>query len=123
MFLILNSLNLISDISQHIVYVRRQSNGHIIRCAKEEATAVYSINTDRDYSLERNSDFDEKYTLAEVDEIPPNVVAGYYFYRNGEFYITNEKQAELARMQASNDALAMIVDQEYRLMLLELGVQ
>ncbi len=100
MYLIINSENLIAEIAQHPSYVRRQDNGVVITCDKEHADAIYSNDTNTFYPTEKSGHLWESHTLVEVDSVPENVVAGYYFYHAGEFYTTEEKQAELEKAKA-----------------------
>lgn len=104
MFIILDSSNLIADISDNVRYVRRQDNGYIVGCEKEKAEAIYSANTDKFYLIEAVG-YSESHTLIKVDEIPSNVVAGQYYYRDGEYHMTEEKQ----KLQQMKDALDMLV--------------
>lgn len=107
MFLIINSNNLIAEISHHPCYVRRQSNGVVILCDKENADAIYSNDTDSFYPIEKIGYLCESHSLVEVDSVPENVVGGYYYYHAGEFYTTEENLKALAKSQAPD--LASIV--------------
>ncbi len=60
----------------------------VITCPKEEADAVYSAHTDRFYPLKSTGYGIEVYSIAEVEEIPAEVIADYYSYNGGEFAIT-----------------------------------
>ena len=122
MFLILNSSKLIVDISPHAHYVRRQDNGVVAGCGVGEADAIYSQSSDAFYPLAASGYLQDRHTLAEVSEVPSHVTTGYYYYHAGEFTTSEEKQAVLAQARAQEDMAEILVDQEYRLILLELGV-
>lgn len=97
MYLILNQNNLIADITPQARYVKSQSNGVTIGCGESDAEAVYSANTDTFYPLKTVLFVSESYTLHEVGAVPDNVTAGYYFYRNGEYYPADESQIPPSR--------------------------
>lgn len=99
MYLILNHAERIVDISEEACYVRRQKNGVITRCAEEDADAIYSANTDCFYPLEPTGYIGNGHKLVVVESVPDEVMAGYYFYHSGEFYMTegSEKELQLAK--------------------------
>lgn len=107
MYLIINSENLIAEIAEHPCYVRRQENGVVILSDKEHADAIYSNDSDKFYPLEKVGYLCESYRVVEVENIPDNVVAGYYFYHADEFYTTEANLTALAKSEAP--ALASIL--------------
>lgn len=107
MYLIINSKTLIAEVSQHACYVRRQKNGVVILSDKENADAIYSNDTNTFYPIEKVEYLCESYKLVEVDNVPENVVGGYYYYHAGEFYTTESDLTALAKSQAPE--LASIV--------------
>lgn len=122
MYLVLNSSNLIVDITSYAHYVRKQRNDVTVVCNQAEADAIYSANTDKFYPLEKTGYISDSYNLAEVFMLPPEVISGYYYFYSGEFYTSAELQAKLTQAKALEDMGEIIIDQEYRLTLLELGV-
>ena len=102
MYLILNQTNRIADITAHASYVRRQKNGVTITCPKEEADAIYSLDSDRFYPLDGIGYNADSYSLTEAAEIPPDVVAGYYYYHNGQFDITTSGKISLLRQKLTD---------------------
>lgn len=105
MYLIINSKKLIAEIAEHPSYVRQQTNGVIITCDKEHADAIYSNDSDAFYPIEKAGYLCESHTLIEVDSVPENVVAGYYFYHAGEFYITEENQIALDKERSAESLI------------------
>ena len=107
MYLILNHAERIVDISEEARYVRRQENGLIIGCAKEDADAIYSANADTFFPLEPTGYIGDGHTLVEVKAVPDNVTAGYYFYHSGDFYSTEAELKKLAQVQAESDLVPL----------------
>ena len=103
MYLILNHAGRIVDISEEARHVRRQQNGVVIGCEQKDADAIYSANTDAFYPIEPTGYIGDGHTLVKVKKVPPEVVAGYYFYHNGEFYSTEQELEKLARANAEAD--------------------
>ena len=108
MYLILNHAERIVDISEEARYVRRQENGLIVGCAKEDADAIYSANADAFFPLEPTGYIGDGHTLVEVKKVPDNVAAGYYFYHSGDFYSTEEELKKLAQAQAESDLVPLV---------------
>lgn len=100
MYLIINSRKLIAEICQHPSYVRRQDNGVVILSDKEHADAIYSNDSDTFWPTAPFGYVSESHTLVEVDIVPSEVKAGYYFYHAGEFYTTEKNLSALAKAQA-----------------------
>lgn len=105
MYLILNHAGRIVDISEEARHVRRQENGVVIGCEQKDADAIYSANTDAFYPIEPTGYIGDGHVLAAVKKVPPEVVAGYYFYHNGEFYSTEQELEKLAQAKAMADAV------------------
>lgn len=109
MYLIMDSENLVAEISQHPCYVRRQENGVVILSDEEHADAIYSNDSDKFYPLEKIGYLCESYHFIEVDSVPPEVVAGFYYYHAGEFYTTEENLTALARAKSPDITSIMFV--------------
>lgn len=105
MYLILNSTNRIVDISSQAQFVRRQANKVIVGCTQDKADAIYSANTDTFYPLDPIGYIGDGYTLREVEAVPDEVVAGYYFYHADEFYTTEDELSKLVLARAEADVL------------------
>lgn len=100
MYLITNSANLIVEICEHPCYVRRQTNGVVILSEKNTADAIYSNDSNTFWPTEKVGYLCDSHTLVEVENVPAEVVAGYYFYHAGEFYTTEANLNALAKAQA-----------------------
>lgn len=109
MYLILNTKNLIKEISNNSYYVRRQSNGVVIIAMQENADAIYSNDTDTFYPIEKINYLSDGHQLIELENIPENVIAGYWYYNAGEFYTTETNLKALARAKAPDVAGLMFV--------------
>lgn len=105
MYLILNHVGRIVNISEEARYVKRQENGIVVGCAKEVADAIYSTSTDTFYPLEPTGYLGDGHTLVEVNSVPAEVEAGYYFYQAGEFYSNEEELEKLGQARAAADAV------------------
>jgi hypothetical protein len=92
------------DVTPIAQYVKRQANGVTVQCAPEEADALLSTTADKFFPLESTGYIGDGHMLAEVEEVPPEVVPGYYFYHAGEFYAPEEELARLARDKAQAPA-------------------
>lgn len=100
MYLILDSTKRIVEICKHPCYVCRQDNNVVILSDLEHADAIYSNDSDSYWPTEKVGYLCESHTLVEVDSVPPEVVAGYYFYHAGEFYTTEANLTALAKAKA-----------------------
>lgn len=100
MYLILDSTDRIAEICEHPCYVRRQDNGVVILSDQEHADAIYSNDSDSFYPTEKLGYLCESHTLVEVESVPAEVVAGFYFYHAGEFYTTEANLTALAKAKA-----------------------
>jgi len=109
MYLILDSKNLIKEICEKPCYVRRQTNGVVILSERVKADAIYSNETDSFYPVDRIGYLCDSHKLAEVESVPENVVAGYWFFDGGEFYTTEARLKALARAKAPDIAGIMFV--------------
>lgn len=107
MYLILDSVGRIVDISEEARYVKRQKNGLVVGCAKENAEAIYSANADKFFPLKPIGYTEDSHTLVEVKEVPNNVTAGYYFYHDGDFYTTEAELKKLAQAKAESDLVPL----------------
>lgn len=101
MYLIINSEYKIVDISNISRYVHRQPNGIVVLCDKDNAEAIYSDDHNTYYPIERVGYVADSHQLIEVDSVPEGIVAGYYYYRNGEYYTSQRELDELAKSQQS----------------------
>lgn len=96
MFVIVNRANLVVCKSSGVKYVRQQPNGITVLAGDGNATAIYADDTDAFYPLSASGEWDcESYRAIEVEDVPEEVVVGYWYY-SGEFFTTPEKEAELA---------------------------
>ena len=102
MYLILNSENKILNISRMARYVYRQPNGIVVLCGAEKAEAIYSDDSNAFYPIERAGFVADSHTLVQVDSVPDGVVAGYYYYKDGEFYTSERELEELAKAQGAD---------------------
>ena len=110
MYLIVNSEYKIVDISNISRYVRRQPNGIIVLCDRADAEAIYSDDHNTYYPIERVGYVVDSHQLVEVDSVPEGIVAGYYYYRDGEYYTSQRELNELARaQQADAGSLAFVI--------------
>ena len=107
MYLILNSEYKVMDICEVAKYVRRQSNCIVVSCPQDDAEAIYSDDSNTFYPIERTGFVAEGHTLVQVDSVPDGVVAGYYYYRNGEFYTSDR---ELDKLSKSPEKVKETVD-------------
>ena len=114
MYLILNSEYKVMDIGEVAKYVRRQSNGIVVSCPQDDAEAIYSDDSNTFYPIERTGFVAEGHTLVQVDSVPDGVVAGYYYYRNGEFYTSDRELDKLSKspekVKETVDAQGGIID-------------
>lgn len=114
MYLIVNSEYKIVDISNISRYVRRQSNGIVVLCDRADAEAIYSDDHNTYYPIGRVGYVVDSHQLVEVDSVPDGVVAGYYYYRNGEFYTSDRELDKLSKspekVKETVDAQGGIID-------------
>lgn len=85
MYLVLNSNDLIAEICERPIFVRRQTNGVVISCAESEADAIYLPDTDSYYPAKKTADSKNTYRLEEVENIPEGVSVLRWKYSEGEF--------------------------------------
>ena len=85
MYLVLNSNDLIAEICERPIFVRRQTNGVVISCAESEADAIYLPDTDSYYPAKKTADSKNTYRLEEVENIPEGVSVLCWKYSEGEF--------------------------------------
>ena len=114
MYLILNSEYKVMDICEVAKYVRRQSNGIVVSRPQDDAEAIYSDDSNTFYPIERTGFVADGHTLVQVDSVPDGVVAGYYYYRNGEFYTSDRELDKLSKspekVKETVDAQGGIID-------------
>lgn len=109
MYLILDSTDRIAEICEHPSYVRRQDNGVVILSDQEHADAIYSNDSDSFWPTEKLGYLCESHTLVEVESVPAEVVAGFYFYHAGEFYTTEANLTALVKAKAPEVASLVFV--------------
>lgn len=109
MYLILDSFNRIAEICEHPSYVRRQSNGVVVLSDKDHADAIYSNDSNTFWSMIPIGYLCDSHILVEVEAVPSDVIAGYYFYHAGEFYTTENDLSALARAKAPDVASLVFV--------------
>lgn len=100
MYLITNSANLIVEICEHPCYVRRQANGVVVLSEQDKADAIYSNDSNTFWPTQQVGYLCDRHTLVEVESVPAEVVAGFYFYHAGEFYTTEANLTALAKARA-----------------------
>ena len=84
MYLITNSANLIVEICEHPCYVRKQANGVVVLSEQDKADAIYSNDSNTFWPTQQVGYLCDRHTLVEVESVPAEVVAGFYFYHAGE---------------------------------------
>lgn len=109
MYLIINSAKLIAEICKHPSYVRRQENGVVILSDEAHADAIYSNDSDTFWPIDKVGYLCESHTLVEVESVPSEVAAGYYYYHAGEFYTTEANLTALAESRAPAAASIVFV--------------
>ena len=102
MYLILNSEYKVMDICEVAKYVRRQSNGIVVSCPQDDAEAIYSDDSNTFYPIERTGFVADSHTLVQVDSVPEGIVAGYYYYRDGQYYTSQTDLDNLAKSQRAD---------------------
>lgn len=114
MFIVVNRANLVVCKTSGVKYVRQQPNGVTVLAQDGNATAIYATDTDAFYPLSGSGEWDcESYRAIELEEVPEDVVVGYWYY-SGEFFTTPEKEAELAAQKEqetiNNDVFAALTE-------------
>lgn len=109
MYLITNSANLIVEICEHPCYVRRQANGVVVLSEQDKADAIYSNDSNTFWPTQQVGYLCDRHTLVEVESVPAEVVAGFYFYHAGEFYTTEANLTALAKARAPELASLVFV--------------
>lgn len=109
MYLILDSTKRIAEILEHPSYVRRQANGAVVLSDKKRADAIYSNDSNTFWPIAPIGYLCDSHVLVEVETVPPEVVAGYYFYHAGEFYTTENDLLALARAMSPDVASLVFV--------------
>ena len=107
MYLITNSANLIVEICEHPCYVRKQANGVVVLSEQDKADAIYSNDSNTFWPTQQVGYLCDRHTLVEVEKVPAEVVAGFYFYHAGEFYTTEANLTALAKARAPELARAV----------------
>lgn len=109
MYLITNSANLIVEICEHPCYVRKQANGVVVLREQDKADAIYSNDSNTFWPTQQVGYLCDRHTLVEVEKVPAEVVAGFYFYHAGEFYTTEANLTALAKARAPELASLVFV--------------
>ena len=109
MYLSTNSANLIVEICEHPCYVRKQANGVVILSEQDKADAIYSNDSNTFWPTQQVGYLCDRHTLVEVENVPAEVVAGFYFYHAGEFYTTEANLTALAKARAPELASLVFV--------------
>lgn len=84
MFLICDHKGIIAEICENPAWIKRQSNGVDVLCPEEEATSLYSNDTDSYYPALKSAVSGAAYRLVEVDTVPASVHPGWR-YEGGKF--------------------------------------
>ncbi len=109
MYLITNSANLIVEICEHPCYVRKQANGVVVLSEQDKADAIYSNDSNTFWPTQQVGYLCDRHTLIEVEKVPAEVVAGFYFYHAGEYYTTEANLTALAKARAPELASLIFV--------------
>lgn len=102
MYLILNSEYKVMDICEVAKYVRRQSNGIVVLCDRADAEAIYSDDHNKYYPIDRVGYVADSHQLISVENVPENIVASYYYYRDGQYYTSQTDLDNLAKSQRAD---------------------
>ena len=73
MFLILDYKNVITEICNRAIYIKRLKNGFDDFATEADADSVYSDDTDSYYPAAKNPSSCNPYRIVEVEEVPENV--------------------------------------------------
>ena len=99
MYLYLNRYSHIISINERETYIRKNRNGIIVPCDKEDAYGMIDDSGDHIYYL-GGKGYTEEYTdifaVVEVNEIPSEVVPRKFSYINGEF-VRNEEYEDTVK--------------------------
>lgn len=109
MYLILNSKNKIVEICQNPAYVKLQSNGVVVLSNEYSADAIYSNDTDKFYQTKRTNYINDEHKMVEVENMPENIVAGYWHYWAGEYYTNEQNMKQMAIDKAPEVANLLFV--------------
>ena len=99
----------IVEICEHPCYVRRQANGVVVLSEQDKADAIYSNDSNTFWPTQQVGYLCDRHTLVEVESVPAEVVAGFYFYHAGEFYTTEANLTALAKARAPELASLVFV--------------
>jgi hypothetical protein len=94
MFIIINRANLVVNVTSDIRYVKRHANDLAINADKDDADAIYVEDNDTFYPTVGSLWSKDVFIVVEVEEVPDEVIANYWYWRDGEFYTTLEKEIE-----------------------------
>lgn len=109
MYLIIDANKKIAEICERPSYVRRQANGVVILSDPESADAIYSNDSNTFWPITPIGYLCESHTVVEVESVPAEVVAGYYYYHAGTFYTTEADLDALAKAKAPEAASIVFV--------------
>lgn len=105
MFVILNKANLVVCSTEVAKMVKQLPGGKMALSTEDAATAIYAADTDAFYPLDSTAGGTiGAYRAVEVEEVPAEVVPGYWYY-TGEFFTTPEKEEEYAELVAQKEAV------------------
>lgn len=85
MYLICDYRGVIVEICENPAWIKRQSNGVDVLCPENEATCLYSNDTDTYYPAGKNTVPGNRYHLETVEDVPENVTPLHWRYSAGEF--------------------------------------
>ncbi len=110
MYVITNARKKIQAFGNLAQYVRRQKNGVVIFCAKEDADALYMNDNDTYWPIESDGYHVDSHSLHEVEAVPAGLTPGFYYYHAGEFYSTEEDLSALAEQTVNALAGEVILE-------------
>ena len=110
MYILLNRANKVVDILPEARYTKLLSEqGIVIACEETEGTGIIGSDCDTHYTLIRTDtqNSPDAVNVYELEEIPSEVVAGYYYYdpSTGEFSC-NLEEAQYAKQEENKIAFA-----------------
>ena len=110
MYILLNRANKVVDILPEARYTKLLSErGIVIACEETEGTGIIGSDCDTHYTLIRTDtqNSPDAVNVYELEEIPSEVVAGYYYYNpsTGEFSC-NLEEAQYAKQEENKIAFA-----------------
>ena len=92
-----------------ITVMFKLANGVVVLSEQDKADAIYSNDSNTFWPTQQVGYLCDRHTLVEVERVPAEVVAGFYFYHAGEFYTTEANLTALAKARAPELASLVFV--------------